>query len=599
MEVSVLDPSHGGYITVAAQQEREALSRSPSPAGSDDIFSVTSDNSSQSSNGDSDEESYASVSKATVALHNSVCETASAQASTSAVGDCTIAFRSQHPRRSFSSTKTPPSLPRQEERKVLFVNDLVDSATSLVSVIWPSSGVPCPQTRGNRGVLPLRRYIEETLRRSRTSYSTLQVALYYLILVKSHVSRIDLTVEPDAERRAMHCGRRMFLSALILASKYLQDRNYSAKAWSKMSGLKTTEINSNERYFLAAVDWQLHIPEARFKLWTDIVLRYTAPPAAVSGFCAPLSESKALWARVIPLLTPALDDPRIMTLPLDDRSSVIMGPPSGFLTPASTPTPPPTISFEPDVSFNPVELAKGDTYPATICPRFLEPRPDMLPPTPGLARMGPLPTPQMTPFSAVNTPAASSCSSRRPSMSMAMAQAQNNTFGRMTLDRLATIAMSQRSAYARYPSLAPSIGLSSPESMISDLTRSSRSSSISSVSTMLTSAPRCAPPARSATGQSVGIEVINLESASTKNGTAEHPIVVDSPETICLDRIGRDVSPSNFDLSIVPRQSKKRSRPVTSSPRMISRQTCRLWFWQALIKMSASRRWHHSLLISP
>jgi hypothetical protein len=47
--------------------------------------------------------------------------------------------------------------------------------------------------------------------------------------------------EVDAEEaqlvRAKQCGRRMFLAALILSSKSLQDRNYSARAWSKISGL--------------------------------------------------------------------------------------------------------------------------------------------------------------------------------------------------------------------------------------------------------------------------------------------------------------------------------------------------------------------------
>ncbi len=58
--------------------------------------------------------------------------------------------------------------------------------------------------------------------------------------------------------RALQCGRRMFLAALILASKWLQDRNYSARAWSKISGLQVSEINDNERAFLAAVNWKLH-----------------------------------------------------------------------------------------------------------------------------------------------------------------------------------------------------------------------------------------------------------------------------------------------------------------------------------------------------
>ncbi|KAF2155547.1 hypothetical protein K461DRAFT_274546 [Myriangium duriaei CBS 260.36] len=421
--------------------------------------------------------------------------------------------------------------------------------------------MPCPQAPNSRGVLPLRRYIEETLRRSRTSYSTLQVALYYLILIKPHVNRVDLVADQSADavaRRAMQCGRRMFLSALILASKYLQDRNYSAKAWSKMSGLKTTEINSNERLFLDAVNWKLHIPEGTFKRWTEIVLRFTASPSALPSSGVPVSDSKALWARVIPLLTSELDDPRIMTLPLTGPLPPFAVSPTGFLTPKSTPTPPPTLVASP----MPTTPRDNTPSPATICPRFLEPKPDLLPPTPGLVRMGPLPTPQMTPSSiASSTPAASTCSSRRPSMSMAIAQAQNNMFNRMTLDRLANAALTQRSASLRFPSVAPSAAsCSSPESMISDRTRSSRSSSISSTSTMLTSAPRCASSARSATGQFCGVEVINLETTPTKTGTADHPIILDSPEMFCLKGNASAISQMNPVTCINPRDTKKRNR---------------------------------------
>jgi hypothetical protein len=47
--------------------------------------------------------------------------------------------------------------------------------------------------------------------------------------------------------RAMHCGRRMLLTALILASKYLQDHSYSALEWSQISGFNTSEINRNSQ----------------------------------------------------------------------------------------------------------------------------------------------------------------------------------------------------------------------------------------------------------------------------------------------------------------------------------------------------------------
>jgi hypothetical protein len=128
------------------------------------------------------------------------------------------------------------------------VDNLVDSSTQIVEAIWPLSASACRSELGSKAVLPLRTFIQETLRRSRTSYSTLQVALYYLVLIKPHVPKHNFTMEQPVDRasdRALQCGRRMFLAALILASKYLQDRNYSARAWSKISGLNTQEINQN------------------------------------------------------------------------------------------------------------------------------------------------------------------------------------------------------------------------------------------------------------------------------------------------------------------------------------------------------------------
>ncbi|KAG7152372.1 G1/S-specific cyclin pas1 like protein [Verticillium longisporum] len=220
----------------------------------------------------------------------------------------------QNPRRSNGSgSRAPPALVRQSDRKVNFVDTLVDSSTQIVEAIWPLSSVVCHNDIGGKAVLPLRTFIQETLRRSRTSYSTLQVALYYLILIKPHVPKHDFTMEQPDDRhecRALQCGRRMFLAALILASKYLQDRNYSARAWSKISGLATNEINQNELAFIFAVNWELHITDDVFQRWTDIVLKYTPPspppPGSPSG---PLyAQQSANWKKVILLLNPGLDN---------------------------------------------------------------------------------------------------------------------------------------------------------------------------------------------------------------------------------------------------------------------------------------------------
>jgi hypothetical protein len=388
----------------------------------------------------------------------------------------------QHPRRSSStlSQRAPPPLVRQTERKGNFVDCLVDSATQMVEVIWPLS-VPssrCESTSG-RGVLPLRTFIQETLRRSRTSYSTLQVALYYLILIKAHVPKHDFTMEQAedaASYRALQCGRRMFLAALILASKYLQDRNYSARAWSKISGLKVCEINTNEMAFLAAVNWKLHITGPVWERWQEVVLRHTPsnPPASPGG-CIPNN-----WRAIIPRLTPELDTieitPKTPITPVrpELKSQItqyqVRSPLSvsdGFGSQESTPTP--------------------SRYQV---PRFLEPKPDLLPPTPSLPRLGPLPTPCLTPQSTIsNTPAASSLAfgSRRPSMCTAMAQAQSSSLARSCMDQFTPSIRNGLEAYhfpSRRPSLAPSStsSASSPESMVTDNSRSSRASSISSVS---------------------------------------------------------------------------------------------------------------------
>ncbi|KAA8618707.1 hypothetical protein Ptr902_03108 [Pyrenophora tritici-repentis] len=388
----------------------------------------------------------------------------------------------QNPRRSTSTInqRAPPQLVRQSDRKVNFVDCLVDSATQMVEVIWQLSEPKsrCENASG-RGVLPLRMFIQETLRRSRTSYSTLQVALYYLILIKPHLPKHDFTMSQpeDMSLRALQCGRRMFLAALILASKYLQDRNYSARAWSKISGLKVCEINTNEMAFLEAVNWKLHIVDSIWEKWQEVVLQHTPtlPPPS------PGASIPNTWKDVIPMLTPDLD--------------IVELAPKGPATPIRAP-PRPQLNASPYCYPSPISYGSKESTPTPALyqvPRFLEPKPDLIrtPSLPSLARLGALPTPSLTPQSmASNTPAASAMafgSSRRTSMTSAMQQAQCSSLARTCVDQFNPSMRTGLEAYhfpSRRPSLAPSNSSlsSSPESMISDNSRSSRASSISSVS---------------------------------------------------------------------------------------------------------------------
>lgn len=465
----------------------------------------------------------------------------------------------QHPRRSSTNVnqRAPPQLVRQSERKVNFVDCLVDSATQMVEVIWQLSEPKsrCENASG-RGVLPLRMFIQETLRRSRTSYSTLQVALYYLILIKPHLPKHDFTMaQPeDASLRALQCGRRMFLAALILASKYLQDRNYSARAWSKISGLKVCEINTNEMAFLEAVNWKLHIVDSIWEKWQEVVLRHTPtnPPSSPGG------SISNTWKDVIPLLTPELDivelAPKAPVTPLRPSlrpqlsASPYRYPVDGSASQESTPTP--------------------SRYQV---PRFLEPKPDLpvTPSLPSLARLGPLPTPSLTPQSlSSNTPAASAMAfgSRRPSMTSAMQQAQCSSLARTCVDQFNPSIKNGLEAYhfpSRRPSLAPSNSSlsSSPESMISDNSRSSRASSISSVSSAGWAPPQSqANLARLATCRSARLPYPGLPKCKEQNEYAPSE-AMSSPDLESFHLDDSDSSPVNAaSPAFVAPVSRKRGR---------------------------------------
>lgn len=366
-----------------------------------------------------------------------------------------------------------------------------------METVWPLSAAASrsDSATGSKGVLPLRTFIQETLRRSRTSYSTLQVALYYLIKIKPHVPAHDFTKEQPREQsmmRAMQCGRRMFLAALILASKYLQDRNYSARAWSKISGLNTLEINQNELMFLQAVGWRLHICEATFQRWTDLVLKLTP------GAGGPPVTERQCWRTVLPRLTPDLDidsDSEPMT-PVSGMGSMDLG-----LSESPSPRSMPSNEYLRSTS-----REQTPTCPRSL-PKTLEPTPRMdftttLPPA--LPRPSMLPTPQMTPQShVVNTPAASmaACGARRSSICAAMSHVQNLGMARSTFDQRPPLSFCPRvNSFDGYPSAVRRSSLarstssaSSPDSMVSDVStlssRSSRSSSVSSASGTIAPAP--------------------------------------------------------------------------------------------------------------
>lgn len=132
----------------------------------------------------------------------------------------------------------------------------------------------CSNISPNRqaAVVPLRTFIQEVLRRSRTTYSTLQTALFYLFrsrpAITAHLQRSQQDQWEDAY---ISCGRRMFLASLVVASKFVQDKTYRNSAWAKIAGLPVSEINAAERIFLELVDYKLYISQPTFEQWHHLL----------------------------------------------------------------------------------------------------------------------------------------------------------------------------------------------------------------------------------------------------------------------------------------------------------------------------------------
>ncbi|KAJ3051887.1 hypothetical protein HK097_007101 [Rhizophlyctis rosea] len=187
---------------------------------------------------------------------------------------------------------SPPDESSFEATRAKYVENLIATTTRLLETLWPSptTPIPCPASTSTR-LTPLPQVISSLLRRSRTSCSTLHLSLLYLVRLRNAVvgrktvrERIRSFSTPSASSPAsssssattptqtlkhhpLLCPRRSFLTSLILAHKYLNDKALSNGAWARISGLGVQEINLAEREFLICVGYEVGVKEGVWERW--------------------------------------------------------------------------------------------------------------------------------------------------------------------------------------------------------------------------------------------------------------------------------------------------------------------------------------------
>lgn len=183
----------------------------------------------------------------------------------------------------------------------------IDAACRTLDVIWNASNpsASCDLAKG-KSALPLQVFVRETLRRGRTSCSTLQAALLYCVRLgeaakqskqmslkqSTRAAGVEVELETQStspllgmtkeELCLVRCPRRMFLASIMVASKFVQDRTYSNRAWSKISGLPVKDLGKMERAFLKAIDYRLMVSEGEWELWTAELKRAHAAQSAAA-----------------------------------------------------------------------------------------------------------------------------------------------------------------------------------------------------------------------------------------------------------------------------------------------------------------------------
>ncbi|KAL2019259.1 hypothetical protein VTK56DRAFT_9803 [Thermocarpiscus australiensis] len=98
-----------------------------------------------------------------------------------------------------------------------------------------------------------RKFVSQILTSTRLPSTTILLGMNYL------AKRINMMRADGQNDHSEGQVWRMFTTALLLASKFLDDNTFQNKSWSEVSGIPVQELNTLEYEWLAAVQWRLYV----------------------------------------------------------------------------------------------------------------------------------------------------------------------------------------------------------------------------------------------------------------------------------------------------------------------------------------------------
>ncbi|KAF7728100.1 hypothetical protein EC973_006615 [Apophysomyces ossiformis] len=168
----------------------------------------------------------------------------------------------------------PPSPPLADQSVTHVMAQLSEFAAFMVYVMWHARK-PANRQTGTpslyRSSFPaltfdpspaFKKFCLQILTATQLSESAVCLALKYIAIL--------LQSNPFIEG-AEGSEYRLFIVALILANKFLDDNTFTNKTWSDVSGMKVHDLNIMEAEFLEALDYNLFVRDNEFMRWKEVL----------------------------------------------------------------------------------------------------------------------------------------------------------------------------------------------------------------------------------------------------------------------------------------------------------------------------------------
>ena len=105
--------------------------------------------------------------------------------------------------------------------------------------------------------------VREILRQSRAAYSTLLVALLYLLRLKQNIKEVNECLD----------GRLLLTTVILVASKYLLDGVILNTNWCAVAGTELGVLNRMEMWVLETLDYRVNVRQEVFHGWVEYLFR--------------------------------------------------------------------------------------------------------------------------------------------------------------------------------------------------------------------------------------------------------------------------------------------------------------------------------------